>query len=141
VFGTLDYCVHFMSRTPTISEEKVDRKSLYHFQIIILFMNDGVSAGRDDGVCGRAGSQHPRAGLQAWRSHWVLVDQMESPGLDSSKTWTSSIPGLERHFKFVSHLYWTLKFQPLLEYDIVINWTSFRCSGFGGIFGVKHDRT
>ena len=23
IFGTLDYCLHFMSRTPTMSEEKV----------------------------------------------------------------------------------------------------------------------
>jgi hypothetical protein len=53
-------------------------------------MIDGVSAGRDDGVCSRAGSQHPRAGLQAWRSHWMLVEQMEFHHLD----WTLQKPGL-----------------------------------------------
>jgi hypothetical protein len=96
-------------------------------------MIDGVSAGRDDGVCGHAGSQHPRAGLQAWRSHWMLVDQMEfhyldwtPQNLDFQYYWTGT--PLDKCFSPVldSHL----ECQPLL--DDGLDLLSIK-SGFCGI--------
>ena len=60
LLGNIDYCVHFMSRNPTIDPAKV---IVIIISIIIMII---IAAGGDETVRARHGAQRPQPGVQGW---------------------------------------------------------------------------
>ena len=68
LLGNIDYCVHFMSRNPTIDPAKVTV-----IIIIITIIMIVIAAGGDETVCARHGAQCSQPGVQGGGPGGLLV--------------------------------------------------------------------